>query len=120
MTHPVQTRHCPLDGQQWRRIGPFAMRECNNEHVYAEDINGDLTRIEYPEFTPEQIREAEAELYREGKVDELPNRRAALTALRFDFERQATLDKVFEEGDRAETRLRNRESLERGLAGEPS
>lgn len=116
MTHAVRTHHCPLDGLKWRSIGPLALRECDNEHVWCEDVMGDLSRMEYPEFTEDQIRGAEVELYRDRVINEVPDRRAALRHLRDDWEREQAEKAIYAEADRAEARLRNRESLERDLA----
>jgi hypothetical protein len=41
-----------------------------------------MTATDRPEFTDQQIRTAEVELYRESKIRAIPNRRAALKLLR--------------------------------------
>lgn len=79
MTHPGPCLRCSLP---WRRFGPYDRYECDNEHVYQRGADGSMTEVVYPDFTDDQIREVEVELYRERRVKAIPDRRAALEELR--------------------------------------
>lgn len=85
--HPGPCLRCSLP---WRRFGPYGRHECDNEHVYVLNSDGTLTEKVYPEFTDQQIRNVEVEMYREGRLDSIPNRRAALSWLRYEHDRDRT------------------------------
>ncbi len=78
---------CPRCGEHWQAYGPYGRRECRNEHVFTPNDAGAFTQIDYPEFTEEQVREAEVELYRTRRVDAVPARPAALLRREHDEER---------------------------------
>lgn len=82
---------CPTCGERWQSYGPYGKHECRNEHVFDFRADGDLVAIEYPDFTDQQIRDAEVELYRTGRVDSVPDRRAALRLLRREHEEERDL-----------------------------
>lgn len=73
---------CPDCGLPFNRFGPDRQRECPNEHVFVELLDESLKRCEYPEWTAQQIRDAEVELYRTQRIDMLPDRWSALQLLR--------------------------------------
>lgn len=86
MIHPGPCLRCSLP---WRRYGPYDRYECDNEHVYQRVGDGVMVEVVYPDFTADQIREVEVELYREHRVKQIPDRRAALEELRRDHEANA-------------------------------
>lgn len=82
----MSARVCPTCGLTWRHHGPNSRRECDNEHVYVPNEIGTLVLIEYPDFTDDQIRGAEVDLYRARRIDRIPDRRSALEELRREYE----------------------------------
>ena len=87
MTHPGPCLRCSLP---WRSFGPHGLLECDNEHVFVRNTDGTLTEKVYPEFTDQQIRTVEVEMYREGVLDSIPDRRAALARLRYWHDQDRT------------------------------
>lgn len=83
--HPGPCLRCSLP---WRHYGPGGLHECDNEHVYRL-VGEFIYEVVYPDFTDDQIREVEVELYRERRVDAIPDRRAALEELRRNHEADA-------------------------------
>ena len=85
--HPGPCLRCSLP---WRTFGPHGLLECDNEHVFVRNTDGTLTEKVYPEFTDQQIRNVEVEMYREGVLYSIPNRRAALARLRYEHDQDRT------------------------------
>lgn len=83
--------NCPTCGLTWRHYGPKSQRECDGEHVYVLNENNALVLIEYPDFTDDQIRSAEVDLYRARRIDRIPDRRSALEELRSEFDQIAQI-----------------------------
>ena len=79
---------CPECGRPFHIFGPFRRLECTSEHVFVEQPDGTLQAVKYPEWSAQQIRDAEVELYQEQRVDRLPDRRAALDLLRERHDQQ--------------------------------
>lgn len=79
---------CPRCGERWQSYGPYGRRECRDEHVFTPNDAGGFTQIDYPDFTEQQVRDAEVELYRTGRVDKVPDRAAALRLLRREHDEE--------------------------------
>jgi hypothetical protein len=68
---------CPVCDRRWRHFGPRNRVECDDEHVFIRKGGEPLVRVMYPEFTGEQIRETEVELYRRHELHSVPKGVAA-------------------------------------------
>ena len=92
MAETIHKGPCPKCGLKWRHYygGSWSGRhECDAEHVFQLNDDRTLTEIVYPQFTDDQIRTAEVELYRERKIDKIPDRHAALRVLREEHDADA-------------------------------